>query len=344
MATMKRAPAVLALLCSCVAADDELADVEQSLYTKPNCDDWGCGTNSPWVDQAGFHFLYRNGATNPQGFAIDKFEKNGTSYGFYVNNGRITGTHRVLPDLVGQGLIGARLHLTYFDAPSYEIMITGVGRVWSWAQSSTGTRFLVETYNLQWSKIAGTFQNLCSNPGADDELGMNEFHTLVFEGDVIDADHKYVQSTIDNTVVNFGCAGSALAKQHLTGHTEVALRLGFATTPTERTANLKMFVADYCGDGTPYTVAGQPLQWADHRGWVDVLDVQGIPVREALWTSSGAACFNTPRILANPSQMSLTEYSNITSRGSIPCASVRPQCPGTPYAPPAPYHLISANP
>jgi hypothetical protein len=340
MATMKCAPAVLALLCSCVlpSSEEQLGEVEQLAI--PNCDDWGCGMNSPYIDNFGFHFLYRNGEMNPQGFAIETFEKDGDTYSFHVANGRITGTSRVHPTLAGQGLVGARIHLSYYGVPSYEIMIHGVGRVWSWAQSSTGTRFLVETYALLWSKTAGTFQNLCSHPGADDELGMNEFHTLVFEGDMIDAEHKYVRSTIDNTVVNFGCAGSALAKQHLTGHTEVALRQGFATTISERTANLKMFAADYCGNGTPYTVAGQPLQWADHRGWVDV---QGAPIREALWTSSGAACFNTPRILANPSQLSLANYSGITTRANIPCASL-PQCPGSPYVPPPPYHLISANP
>jgi hypothetical protein len=342
MSKMNYAAVLLALSCSCVlpSSDEELAEVEQSILA-PHCDDWGCGMNSPWVDEAGFHFLYRNGATNPQGFAIEKFEKNGITYGFSVYNGRITGTHWWFTDLQGQGLIGARLHVLYQGAPMYEIMITNVGRVWSWAQASTGNRFLVETYDLKWSKTAGTFQNLCSNPGADEELGMNEFHTLVFEGDVIEASGKTVATAINNNVINFGCAGSALAKQHLTGHTEVAARLGFVTTTAERQANLKMFVADYCGDGTPYTVAGQPLQWADHRGWVDV---QGIPTREALWTSSGAGCFNTPRIVANPSATSQTDYPNITSRGSIPCASARPQCAGTPYVPPPPYHLVSANP
>jgi hypothetical protein len=224
----------------------------------------------------------------------------------------------------------------------YIIQITGVGRVQSWATSSTGTHFMVDTYELKWRAPGTHFVNVCTHPGVDDTLGMNEFHTLLFEGDIINAARKTVSTAIDNNVINFGCAGSTLAKQHLTGHTEVAERLGFATTTAERQANLKMFAADYCGNGTPYTVGGEPLQWADHRGW---MSVQGPAVREALWTASGAACFNTPRIVANPSALTMQYFPNILDRSNIACAAQRPVCANaSPFVPDPGYHLVSSNP
>src|SRR4026208_1989601 len=112
MPTMKLAPLVLAL-CSCVLPEPGVSKVEQSV--KPNCEEWGCGMNSPIIASHGISFFYGNGGTTPQGFAIDHFEQNGTDYTFHVNDGRITGARRTnmgIVTIADAGLIGAKLHLS----------------------------------------------------------------------------------------------------------------------------------------------------------------------------------------------------------------------------------------
>src|SRR5207302_89273 len=149
------------------------------------------------------------------------------------------------------------------------------------------------------------FRNVCQNPPSQtdftgapnpDLLGMDAFHAVVFEGDRIDAWQKTVATTIEASWFNIGCAGSTLAKMQLTGHTHVGLQDGLATTMDQRQTMLKMLAADYCGNGTPYTVAGQPLHWADEYNWMHAMASDAL---EARWTSAGADCLNTPRIEAN---------------------------------------------
>src|SRR5688572_22359557 len=126
MATMKLVPVAVALsLSACVIPDpseEEVAEVEQHAISS-NCDEWGCGMNSPEVDSKGFHFLYKNGATNPQGFAITAFTKgDGTPMVFNVVGGRITGT--VGSTVYGEtSLIGSKLHISYQGQPMYRIRI-----------------------------------------------------------------------------------------------------------------------------------------------------------------------------------------------------------------------------
>ncbi len=333
---MKVSRLVLVLLCSCIvseAEEDDLSETTQLL--KPNCDDIGCGSNSPHLENGGFHFLLTNGRDNPQRYSIAGFTKPGdsTPYTFSVLDGEIramkSGRYGAGPVVAydGSAVVGMELHINFRGVPKHVITITGYERLWSWARKSDNSRFFVHTYRFHWTNSFGQRQNLCSHPGNSGEtLGMNEYFTVVFEGDVIKAREKVVDGAIDNNVVNFGCAGSALAKLHLSGYTEVAARLGFATTTSERQTMLKMITADYCGDGIPYTVGGQPLYWLDDNHWNLPL---GSGTREALWNENGAVCLNQPRMLANPSTDTAYWWPEIVQRSDIPCASALPLCPIT---------------
>lgn len=56
----------------------------------------------------------------------------------------------------------------------------------------------------------------------------------------------------------------------------------------------KMFTADVCGDGTSFTVHGQPLLWADAKG---ITKFASAPASiEAIWNDTGAVCLDTPRV------------------------------------------------
>jgi hypothetical protein len=91
--------------------------------------------------------------------------------------------------------------------------------------------------------------------------------------------------------INIACAGTALAKLFLVRHTEASQEV--RTTRAERQAMLKMFTADVCGDGTSFTVHGQPLFWADVKGITRFPDAPASI--EAVWSAKGAVCLERPR-------------------------------------------------
>jgi hypothetical protein len=254
----------------------------------------------------GFHDGHVAGLENVEGFRVKKVTMGtwpgATEYKLTVKGARISAT----PvgggtTLTGGAVLGLVLHVEHKSGTAYWIRIADIGRTPYWARPR-GVTYWATTYVLQWtaSKVApGTKQvwdNVCSNPVADDaeNLGMNAFHSVVFEGDRISGEKKLVYA-IDTDWFNIGCAGHALAKQHLTGHTEGAATAvaAFATTIDERTTALKMFAADYCGTGTAFTVAGTPLEWRDHRGW---MNYSGPVKLESRWSPTGATCIEETRL------------------------------------------------
>src|SRR5262249_42685097 len=73
---------------------------------------------------------------------------------------------------------------------------------------------------------------------------------------------------------------------------------------------------DYCGHGTPFTVAGQPLTWADSNNWMSMLAATTL---EARWTPQGAACVGTPRA-AVPGTPASEEFPEIDGAAAIKSA------------------------
>jgi hypothetical protein len=202
-----------------------------------------------------------------------------------------------------------------------------------------------ESYELDWKPLGyiGHALPVCAQPNNDDILTMDRYHALVFEGERIDAARKTVGATLDARWFNIGCAGSTLAKLHLTGHTQAAESDGFSTTIRERQTMLKMLSADYCGSGRAFTVGGQPLHWVDDHGTMTV----GLfgNYTEADWTANGASCLDTPRVVANPTATSLAHFPD----AATVAAEIYDACRG---APPPPctgamasgIHLRSYNP
>jgi len=65
----------------------------------------------------------------------------------------------------------------------------------------------------------------------------------------------------------------------------------------EHHACVRMLRADYCGNGTPYTVNGTPINFYDHLGIQN--DEAEWPV-DGEWTPNGALCLNHHRGLTTP--------------------------------------------
>lgn len=332
--------------------------VTSEVVSAVECDVTRCGTNSPVIDSLRFHDLSLVGVPNAQGLWIEQFvDAGGTGYTLAVRDGQIFGT-RGGATLAHAALRGARIILRDRSGRipgEISVTIADVLPLHYWAKSpKDGQHPDLEAYNLQYS-AAGAQGSLCGNPvdgeGRDqigDPLGMVVNTAVVFEGDRIDADSITVSPTIDRSWFNIGCAGHAIAKLALTGHTEAARAKGFVSTPAERQAMLKMLVGDYCGVGAPFTIPGEPLFWRDDHGWMDFkAAVQ--PVVEARWTSAGAACLGDARLDIHPPTG--TWPSGLMPRpGGTVAELIATKCPSLPRcADPDVFdqdgvHLVSANP
>ncbi|HLL25429.1 MAG TPA: ADYC domain-containing protein [Kofleriaceae bacterium] len=351
----------VSLVAAC-ATDTEEPTIE-TVYA-PNwekCPDWGCGLNSPNIKGNYFHELDLSGEANLEGWTVGSARKAGVAYNIEVVQGRLKARIRTLTPSASSAFVGSTLVPTVLagnllvgleislhrNGEAYDLTITDVERVADyWARPIHPTyagddppriesyRFSVTQVGSMWGAV------LCG--GDTGEVASDRIpngHAVLFEGERIHASTKTVRDT-SSSWINIGCAGTALAKMHLTGHTEASQGVGFSTTIGERQTMLKMLVGDYCGDGKPFTVQGQKLMWSDDRGTIDMPSYPRSEL-EAHWTPGGAECLQTPRVAKNPSAQGAAKFPGgvvaaiIKECGALPwrCPTVQPS-----------YHLSSYNP
>jgi hypothetical protein len=160
---------------------------------------------------------------------------------------------------------------------------------------------------------------------------------LVYQGDHLDAWYRKVSAPASPTLFNLACAGTAMAKLHLTRHTWASNYSGaYPTDLGQRTAMLKMITADYCGTGFSFTVDGHPLRWMDSTTWprpainVDTtVPPKDIVSVEAIWGPTGAVCLDVPRLYNRAYVMQQC--------APLPCGDVRSDWRSR-------GHVISGNP
>ncbi len=346
-----RNPSRLALiplvLAGCAHEDlpePDTAVLEQQLA----CGDWMCGSNSPEIENFGIADLHLAGLPNANGFRFVKFAKGGKAYQLSVQGGELIAVSVTdLEHLTGTQVRDGLFLIVRDDSPiEYEIKIVSVSRAAYWAVPTDGVTRYTYTYELAWKisndPLEKLWKNICSDPGAEDPLTMSPFHAVIFEGDRIDPAAKVVTS-VDTQWFNIGCAGHALAKLHLTGHSQGAQAAHrFQTTLPQRTTMLKMFSADYCGRGVPFTVGGVDLTWRDANRWMK-FDPFYAPV-EARWTARGVACLNEPRLIANPTADGTDRFGTpeqLKIRIKHACGGALPPPCGVSSTV---YHLVSGNP
>jgi hypothetical protein len=354
------AAAVLAV--GCATADEPHTGAAAQYFA--TCDGWLCGTNSPQIAELGFWelnappVLGTPGLGNNKGIQLHAFLQGSTTYLPRVHQGRLTATSGGTT-LSGPALVGGSLVL-FAGLRVFKISIHAVGSVASWAQPpGGGPTVMLESYQLDWSELVkgnwGDERSLCPHPPTRESgdgltmTGPYAFHTLLFEGDRIDPEHK-LDTAVDNSWFNLGCAGSALAKMALTGHTEAAHNANtFHTTLSERQTMLKLLAADYCGTGLPFTVPGQPLNWQDDHGTMKLTALLAMPpqplAREARWNEKGAACLDKPRIDAHPTPLGTSTFgADVYDQVVTLCGpKMPPPCAGVSLGN-AGYHLLSATP
>ena len=332
--------ASVALLVSACAAEPESGTVDQNAGV--GCPIWMCGSNSPEIDHLGVHDLHSFGDQNANRFFIKDVEFPAGTGGWVatVNRGEFTLTNPATgAKVVGAKVAGARIIVNNASTGTvYEVLIE---------QAAFGTDFWAQSaavagveegfsYVLKWDVKPGsgdqkrTWKPVCSNApqdGSPDLMGMNSFHSVVFEDDKISESAKTVELPTKKGWFNIGCAGHALAKLHLMGHTQGAQNrypAAFKTTTEQRTAALKMIVGDYCGTGYPFSVAGQKLEWIDSTGYMAYGVGGGI---EARWSPKGATCLEKPRVLANPTVAGSAAFPDLLGSIEAECGGkLPPKC------------------
>ena len=183
--------------------------------------------------------------------------------------------------LVVTAVKGRQIDVRDKSGMAHTILIESVGAV----TMGVGAPDKILTYRMTYTNAKHpTPQPLCTS-------GSNE--AINFSGDRYDAVTKTLVATGEATRgwINIACEGTALSKLFLSRHTEVSQRV--ATTPAERQAMLKMLTGDVCGDGTSFTVPGQPLLWKDAKN-VTMFATTPASI-EAVWNDTGAVCMNEPR-------------------------------------------------
>ncbi|HEY0714448.1 MAG TPA: ADYC domain-containing protein [Polyangia bacterium] len=178
--------------------------------------------------------------------------------------------------------------------------------------SAPGYRFLVRQtigagIGSASEDSAGVLSPLCRGQHAVQDVldsGVEDW-AFMFAGDRYDKIGKRVVPG-EATRFHIACRGSVLAKMFLFRHTEsghfvwhwsaIDPPMVGVSSLAQRQALLKMFTADYCGDGHSFTVEGHPIDFSLANDWWKGLTPPLSLLRvEALWDSNGAVCLNQPR-------------------------------------------------
>lgn len=306
------AAAYLAVVGACVVSEipEESTDVAtQAIGTGGPCPDAVCGENSPVINKIGFYDLHLFGIANTQGYAIETIKgiaqivQGTNSYDLHVVDGVITGWKGPFLLLAGQGLVDSYIPIQR-GKTHYKLLIKDVRPMTYFAPPLDP----IEAYTFQYVQVGAsdTPLPLCDNIdelikeqtrdpefAQADLMGMLVLESLVFEGDRVYETSRTMSKTADDSWFNIGCAGHTLAKLRLTRNTIHSQSSTLSRPWEQRQATLKMYSADYCGNGTVFTVAGQRMVW--QGGGIGYHS--GPHLLEARWNENGAQCLYAPRML-----------------------------------------------
>jgi len=282
------------------------------------CPDWGCGTNGAWLGQGVvFHDLDASGLKfNSAGLKIRTFhDATGHTLAVEVDHDRLRGVRNDGTALEESALIGSTFELIDRQEQVYDLTITNYGTTTYWVDGDRE----VPVYGFEFadSDTPEKRSPLC-RPPSDGGTAWQPISgmAVIFRGDRYDAVKKTVVETGGgDTWFNIACAGTTVAKMHLLRHSWASNEDGaHPTTVPQRQAVLKMLVADYCGDGRPFTVDGHVLSYTYDQSWELPVDWSAVQSIDALWGPAHALCLNQPRLH--------DQFSTIRSAIVSHCASI----------------------
>jgi len=293
------------------------------------CPTGGCGMNGVWLGSGvAFRTLHLDRMRlNPQGLRIKEFTAQGDDLQVEVTGQLLSGVHGT-KRVEGESLIGAALTLEHVDVRaksadgSYVLKITGVRDEEFWANCVPGSKACgavpakARLYAFEAWSSDGCKVELCRPGLTDDYQGGLSGTAVIFRGDYYNDDYTIRTSPPqpgDDDVFNIACVGTDIAKLHLLRHTSAADPAEGQPTANQRQALLRLFAADYCGIGHPFTKDGTRIKlglrstrWQPSPASGFALPTSPVdgPQRSrqapgtlnAWWTDAGASCIDVPRI------------------------------------------------
>jgi ADYC domain-containing protein len=215
------------------------------------------------------------------GMSINGMSINGMSInGMSINGTSFTGITSDGQTVSGAGVVGATLTGTLSDGSTIDLRIDSATTL---ASPNTD----VWAYGVSYQTDSG-WAPLCGSNGSGPILAIPILGTFNYQSGVVGGG-SYTPSS---TLFTFGCRGAGIAK---------CVELGYKPwlpTPNGDDNPLidglvgctRMLRADYCGNGTSFTVNGTVINVYDR--WDIQLDTEAWPV-EAEWTTGGAACIQS---------------------------------------------------
>jgi hypothetical protein len=312
---------LVAMLAACDAPPGTApVSASGAIVVLDDCDDWGCGKNSPVVGGLSFHEIHPRGLPNSAGLTVGAFRTaSGLPLTLNIDGHRLYGLTSTGWRLEGDRLVNATLELFRNGEGFALLRITQAGTTSFWVDPTDP----VPVYTFVYQQPGQDPRELCPGLGLsqDEASKFGGAHTaILFAGDRYDAVTKTLVATghAAGNWINLACAGTATAKMHLLRHTQAGSDTSHQTDVAQRTAMFKMISADYCGTGQAFTVSGEPLVILDSRGWF-APPMDGVDSIESIWTAQGAACLGQARRAA--------EDPTISDKIAQACPSL-PSCEG----------------
>lgn len=281
-----------------------------------NCEDWNCGENVPDIPAVYFWELDLD-VHSDSGKPVELVRYAISDW--HLDKGFV---HPL--DVAGK----------VFDAPNggvggvMEVDVNGKKYRIKIYERHTNTEFWTEdhgpliTYTLKYRDpaLGDNYKNLCNSVGPLPGFKYLS-DAIIFEGERY---NPYTREVTDDLSpqgrnwFNIACAGSMQAKLFLLRRTLASGHPGALPSLEERQAYVNLMSANYCGDGTPYTVPKERIAIRDDDlienqptvGFASFDDVQ----TEAVWDEHGAVCLDVARREADD--------PGITVRARIHCANV----------------------
>ncbi|MCH9683917.1 MAG: hypothetical protein K0V04_20965 [Deltaproteobacteria bacterium] len=186
-------------------------------------------------------------------------------------------------DISGKAYAGAQFQGSVWTVeidhgPTAEVLVTTIS---TYIQDGDRSRYVFD----HGPTLSEAKESNCAEDPATGERS-----AILFADLAVDATTGTMTS--DPGSVYIGCLSGAVGKAAYWGY------VPWAHGTDMHQAATRVVRADYCGDGTPYTLTGIPLQLSDEAN-IQKFTEPG-ELTEAMWDHDGAVCMGTPRHNAYP--------------------------------------------
>lgn len=303
----------LCLTPACVELQPEKPD---ALVEKGGCSEIQCGSNSPSLgDYSAAEIHLDPGATvkgddpadkatnlvNQDGlYLIEFFDPTGVPARYYVErDGELVIPRTGAPELRGAAVVGSKFFMGNTNAGEPDLYLTiraYHNTIPYWIGAADNMHSYEMTYSPDPTASMSHSSSLCPGPYTDPTPVDPEYRDVVFSvGERYDFHTRRVFG-LGNSAgwTNLSCLGDGPSKSLLYRHNPATPAADpYYTDWRQRQALRYMYAADFCGDGSVFTMQGHPLEYQDHAGWITANTI-GATV-EAVWGLNGPVCVDVPR-------------------------------------------------